>query len=127
LNGSKAGAVRVGDSKVRVAKGLQFRGRVAEAEAIYREVLRDEPGDSEALEGLGVLVFQQGRSDSEASRPGNIQAIRFRLRMLSEKTSIMAASPSPWPPTPRSFGRALRVVPAVRSRSLTIPTSNRST
>ena len=58
---SKAGSVTEGDSKVRVAKGLQFRGRVAEAEALYREVLRDEPGDAEALEGLGVLVFQQGR------------------------------------------------------------------
>ena len=56
----------VGDSKVRVAKGLQFRGRVDEAEAIYREVLRDEPGDAEALEGLGVLVFQLGRAAEAA-------------------------------------------------------------
>ena len=46
---------------IQVAKSLQFRGRVAEAEVLYREVLRDEPNTAEALEGLGVLVFQQGR------------------------------------------------------------------
>jgi tetratricopeptide (TPR) repeat protein len=56
----------MGDSKVQVAKGLQFRGRVVEAEALYREVLRDEPGAAEALEGLGVLVFQQGRTAEAA-------------------------------------------------------------
>jgi tetratricopeptide (TPR) repeat protein len=54
------------DSKVKVAKGLQFRGRMTEAEALYREVLRDEPGAAEALEGLGVLVFQLGRAAEAA-------------------------------------------------------------
>ena len=56
----------VADDKVQVAKSLQFRGRVAEAEALYREVLREEPDAAEALEGLGVLVFQQGRAAEAA-------------------------------------------------------------
>ena len=50
------------DGKVRLAKSLQVRGRVAEAEALYREVLRERPEAAAALEGLGVLVFQQGRA-----------------------------------------------------------------
>ena len=54
------------ESKVQAAKGLQFRGRVVEAEAVYREVLREEPGRAEALEGLGVLVFHQGRAAEAA-------------------------------------------------------------
>jgi tetratricopeptide (TPR) repeat protein len=56
----------VSGGKVHLAKSLQVRGRVAEAEALYREVLRDEPGAALALEGLGVLVFQQGRAAEAA-------------------------------------------------------------
>ena len=54
------------DSKLQSAKALQLRGRVAEAEALYREVLRDRPDTALALEGLGVLVFQQGRTAEAA-------------------------------------------------------------
>ncbi len=54
------------DSKLQSAKALQLRGRVAEAEALYREVLRDRPDTALALEGLGVLVFQQGRAAEAA-------------------------------------------------------------
>jgi tetratricopeptide (TPR) repeat protein len=52
--------------KVHSAKALQLRGRVAEAEALYREVLAALPDTAEALEGLGVLVFQQGRAAEAA-------------------------------------------------------------
>ncbi len=54
------------DRKLHQAKALQFRGRVAEAEVLYREVLREQPDTPEALEGLGVLVFQQGRAAEAA-------------------------------------------------------------
>ena len=63
-------------SKVHLAKSLQVRGRVAEAEALYREVLRDEPLTADALEGLGVLVFQQGRSAEAAELFARGVAIR---------------------------------------------------
>ena len=63
-------------SKVHLAKSLQVRGRVAEAEAMYREVLRDEPLTADALEGLGVLVFQQGRSAEAAELFARGVAIR---------------------------------------------------
>ena len=54
------------DSKLQSAQALQLRGRVAEAEALYREVLRERPDTALALEGLGVLVFQQGRAAEAA-------------------------------------------------------------
>ncbi len=56
----------MGDDKVKLAKSLQVRGRFAEAEALYREVLRDATDTAPALEGLGVLIFQQGRSAEAA-------------------------------------------------------------
>jgi tetratricopeptide (TPR) repeat protein len=59
-------SVTVDDGKVRLARSLQLRGRLAEAEALYREVLRDRPEAAVALEGLGVLVFQQGRAAEAA-------------------------------------------------------------
>ena len=65
----------MGDGKVHLAKSLQVRGRVAEAEALYREVLRDEPETALALEGLGVLVFQQGRAAEAAELFGRGAAL----------------------------------------------------
>ncbi len=37
-------------------------GRVAEAEALYRQILAAEPDNSEALHLLGVLSLQQGET-----------------------------------------------------------------
>ena len=54
------------DGKVHHAKSLQMRGRTVEAEALYREVLREAPDTASALEGLGVLVFQQGEPSEAA-------------------------------------------------------------
>jgi tetratricopeptide (TPR) repeat protein len=50
-----------------VAKGLQLRGKTAEAEILYRELLAKEPDNLTALEGLGVLAFQQGRNEEAAA------------------------------------------------------------
>src|SRR5271165_4961844 len=50
-------------SKLERAQSLHVRGRLAEAEALYREVLRVQPYQVEALEGLGVLTFHLGRSE----------------------------------------------------------------
>jgi tetratricopeptide (TPR) repeat protein len=45
------------------ARSLHARGRLAEAEALYREVLRLQPFEVEALEGLGSLSLHLGRPD----------------------------------------------------------------
>ncbi len=44
-----------------VAQTLYFEGRAAEAEDLFRKVLGEQPDDVVAIEGLGVLVLQQGR------------------------------------------------------------------
>ena len=54
-------------SVIDVAKGLQLRGKTTEAEILYRELLAKEPDSLGALEGLGVLAFQQGRIEDAAA------------------------------------------------------------
>ena len=49
------------------AQTLQSKGRLAEAETLYRQVLKSHPDAVPALEGLGVLVFQQGRAGEAAT------------------------------------------------------------
>ena len=43
------------------------QGRFGEAELLYRDLLRERPETPEALEGLGVIAFQQGMVDEAAS------------------------------------------------------------
>jgi tetratricopeptide (TPR) repeat protein len=45
------------------AQSFHARGRLAEAEALYREVLQRQPNELQALEGLGALTFHVGRLD----------------------------------------------------------------
>ena len=52
----------VTNRSLQAAQALQRQGRTAEAEALYRELLHAQPDALEALEGLAVLVFQQGRT-----------------------------------------------------------------
>jgi predicted TPR repeat methyltransferase len=47
---------------VALAVGLQREGRLAEAEEIYREILRATPEQPDALHFLGVLCHQLGRN-----------------------------------------------------------------
>ncbi len=39
-----------------------MQGRLSEAESLYRDLLHAQPNDLDALEGLGVLLFQQGHA-----------------------------------------------------------------
>ncbi len=55
------------DTKIGAAQNLYVQGRIAEAEGVLREILRQEPQDVRALETLGVLVFQQGRTSEAAN------------------------------------------------------------
>jgi tetratricopeptide (TPR) repeat protein len=59
-----------------VAQALHLEGRSAEAETVFRELLREQPDAVGALEGLGVLVFQQGRASEAASLFARAVAIR---------------------------------------------------
>jgi len=57
----------VKDGTIDRAQALHVQGRLAEAEALYREVLQARPDAVRSLEGLGVLVFQQGRAEEAAA------------------------------------------------------------
>ena len=55
------------DSKLQVGEGASVSAAAwPRPRRLYREVLRDRPDAAEALEGLGVLVFQQGRAAEAA-------------------------------------------------------------
>jgi tetratricopeptide (TPR) repeat protein len=57
----------VNDATIDRAQAYHLQGRLAEAEALYREVLQSRPDALRALEGLGVLAFQQGRAEEAAA------------------------------------------------------------
>ena len=54
--------MRIADS-LGLAKQHHQAGRLAEAEALYREILSAEPQHPDALHFLGVIAHQSGRSD----------------------------------------------------------------
>ena len=45
------------------ACAMHAAGRIVDAERVYREVLRDDPACSDALQGLGVLCLQTQRAE----------------------------------------------------------------
>ena len=54
------------DSLMAQAQALQRAGRIAQAEPIYREVLRRSPRHFDALHSLGMLAFQAGHPQAAA-------------------------------------------------------------
>src|SRR5438876_12321213 len=60
---------------IQIALQHHRAGRLAEAEAIYRQVLQVEPKNIDALHLLGVLAHQTGNQDAAAQLIG--QAIQL--------------------------------------------------
>ena len=77
---------------LRQAWGLHQQGQLAQAEALYREVLRMQPDNSDALHFLGVLESQRGRREAGlalidravAVNPRNIAALYNRGGILRD-------------------------------------------
>ena len=61
-----------------IAKALAHhaQGQLADAERLYHEVLKLYPNAFRAIEGLGVLVFQQGRFSEAAELFARVLAVR---------------------------------------------------
>jgi tetratricopeptide (TPR) repeat protein len=83
------------DGAIEVARGLQLQGRMIEAEALYRDLLGKQPDALKALEGLGVVLFQQGRAEEAAAlfaRGVAIepQSIRFHANLRATGISALA-------------------------------------
>ena len=49
------------------AQAKHAEGRLAEAAAFYQEFLRLRPDDHEAIEGLGIVLFQMGRIETAST------------------------------------------------------------
>jgi tetratricopeptide (TPR) repeat protein len=58
------------------AQALHLKGQTAEAERLYRQALKEDPDDLRALEGLGVLLFQQGHAAQAAELFGRCVVLR---------------------------------------------------
>jgi tetratricopeptide (TPR) repeat protein len=58
------------------ALALHVRGQLAAAEKLYLEVLHSQPNAFRAIEGLGALAFQQGRTNEAAALFARGLAIR---------------------------------------------------
>lgn len=58
------------------AISLHRGGKIAAAEQMYRRVLREEPGNSDALHFLGLVAHQSGRHSEAADHIGKAIAIR---------------------------------------------------
>jgi len=57
------------------AQALHQAGRLAQAEPVYREVLRRSPRHADALHGLGMLAFQAGHPQAASDLIGQALAV----------------------------------------------------
>ena len=69
------GAVPSLDALMAQAQALQNAGRIAQAEPLYREVLRRLPRHFDALHSLGMLAFQAGHPQAAADLIGQALAV----------------------------------------------------
>jgi predicted O-linked N-acetylglucosamine transferase (SPINDLY family) len=71
------------------ALALHKAGRLAEAEALYREVLASEPGHAEALHFLGLAAYQKGRSEEAAELIGRAIALAATSQMHTNRGAAL--------------------------------------
>lgn len=84
---------------LRQASGLHQQGQLAQAEALYREVLKAQPDNSDALHFLGVLESQRGRREAGLSlidravavNPRNVAAFYNRGGILRDMKRFQEA------------------------------------
>ena len=70
------GAVPSLDALMAQAQALQHAGRIAQAEPLYREVLRRSPRHFDALHSLGMLAFQAGHPQAAADLIAQALSVR---------------------------------------------------
>ena len=96
------GTARIADLFGVAARHHQ-EGRLAEAEACYRRVLAAEPGNADALNMLGIVALQSGRSDAavemirqaiakNATNPAYFYNLGIALRAQGKLSEAVAAA-----------------------------------
>ena len=66
------------EETLRHAQACHVRGELAQAEEGYGRVLASDPQSVAALEGLGVLVFQQGHAERALELFGRAVALNAK-------------------------------------------------
>lgn len=73
-----------GDRRIKEAEAAEKAGRLEKAEAIYHQIVADEPHHAPALLGLGRVLFEQGRLE-EAAETLNRVPLHESARKGAEK------------------------------------------
>jgi predicted O-linked N-acetylglucosamine transferase (SPINDLY family) len=103
--------MKASQSALQVAVEHHQVGRLAEAEAIYRQILEAQPGNPDALALLGLVAHQRGMSDraveliEKAHRIGHPQAFSLNSLGLAYMGLDRADKAKP------CFGKAIKLQP----------------
>lgn len=97
-----------------LAQGRQAHqaGRVAEAERLYQQVLKDQPAHAEALYLLGAAAQSQGRLDEAVARLQAAVAARSRHAPSHNHLGVALAQQGKLDEAIEEFRQALRLHPA---------------
>jgi len=81
-----------------LAEALAVSGQFAEAEAIYRELLKASPGDVMLLTNHGVVLYKLGRNDAAITAFRRALAIKPGAKEAAESLAVALGKAAPAPP-----------------------------
>jgi Flp pilus assembly protein TadD len=96
------------------AEALYGVGKFAEAEAIYRELLKASPEDVMLLTNHGVVLYRLGRNDAAITAFRRALAINPGAKEAAESLAVALGKAAPAPPP----AEAQEPLPSTRSSSL---------
>jgi predicted O-linked N-acetylglucosamine transferase (SPINDLY family) len=99
------------EGALQIAGGHHRAGRVAEAEALYREVLARSPDHSEALHLLGVLAGQTGHLDAAIALIGRAIAVNPAVALYHGNLGEIHRRSRDWERAIASLRRAIALEP----------------
>jgi len=80
------------------AEALAVAGQFAEAEAIYREMLKASPGDVMLLTNHGVVLYKLGQNDAAITAFRRALAINPGAKEAAESLAVALGKATPAPP-----------------------------
>jgi len=101
------------DQAIQLALGHHRAGRLAEAEAIYRQVLARVPDHGNALQLLGVLAGQAGHIDVAIDLLGRVIALEPTVAEHHSNLGEFYRRAGQWDRAIASFRRALELKPGL--------------
>lgn len=100
------------DQIMQTARTHHQAGRVPEAEALYRQVLKQQPDHAEALHLLGMVAYQCGAIDPAIHMMSrSLQIAGEKFQFLLNFGEVLRGAKR-WPEAISAYHRALRCIPA---------------